>query len=74
MQNARLDESQVAIKTVRKNTKKSQALRWYDFNGRKQRGTKEPLDEDERVEWRAGLKPNNQNTKNIASVPSLHGK
>ena len=30
--------------------------RWYHFNGRKWRGTKEPLDEDEREEWKSWLK------------------
>ena len=30
--------------------------RWYHFNGRKWRGTKEPLDEGEREEWKSQLK------------------
>ena len=29
---------------------------WYQFNGRKWRGTKEPLDESERGEWKSWLK------------------
>ena len=37
--------------------------------GRKWRGTKEPLDEGERGEWKAGLKPNFQRTKIMASSP-----
>ena len=37
--------------------------------GRKWRGTKEPLDENERGEWKAGLKLNIQKTKIMASSP-----
>ena len=36
---------------------------------RKQRGTKEPLDESERGEWKPGLKLNIQKTKIMASGP-----
>ena len=32
-----------------------QICRWYHFNGRKWRGTKESLDEDERGEWKSWL-------------------
>ena len=50
--------------------------------GRKWKGTKEPLNEGERGEWKAGLKLNIQKTKIMASgpiaswhlVPSLQGK
>ena len=38
--------------------------------GRKWRGTKEPLDESERGEWRAGLKLNIQKTKSTTSSPT----
>ena len=41
---------------------------------RKWRGTKKPLDESERGEWKVGLKLNIQKTKIIASGSSLHGK
>ena len=34
----------------------SQICRWYHSNSRKQRGTKEPLDEGERGEWKSWLK------------------
>ena len=34
----------------------SQICRWYHSNGRKQRGTKEPLDEGERGNWKSWLK------------------
>ena len=37
--------------------------------GRKRRRTKEPLDESERGEWKAGLKLNIQKTKIMASSP-----
>ena len=33
-----------------------QLYRWYYFNGRKWRGTKEPLDESERGEGKSWLK------------------
>ena len=36
--------------------------RWHHSNGRKQRGTKEPLDEGERGEWKCWLKT--QHSKN----------
>ena len=50
MQNARLDDAQAGIKIAGKNISN---LRYADdttLNGRKQRGTKEPLDESERGE------------------------
>ena len=43
--------------------------RQYQSNGRKWRETKEPLDEDERGEWKAGSKLNIQKTKIMASDP-----
>ena len=50
MRNARLDDSEAEIKIPRRKTNN---LRYEDdttYNGRKQRGTKEPLDEGEREE------------------------
>ena len=48
MQNAKLDEAQAGIKILRRNINN---LRYVDdTKGRKQRGTKEPLDESERRE------------------------
>ena len=38
-------------------------------NGKKRRGTKEPLDKSERGKWKAGLKLNIQKTKIMASGP-----
>ena len=48
---------------------KHRICRWYHSNGRKWKGTKEPLDESERGEWKAGLKLSIQNTKIMASSP-----
>ena len=39
-----------------------QICRWHSCNGRKWRGTKEPLNEDERGEWKSWLKT--QHSKN----------
>ena len=41
---------------------KSQIYRWHHLHGRKQRGTKEPLDEGEKGEWKSSLKT--QHSKN----------
>ena len=38
-------------------------LQWHHPHGRKQRGTKEPLDESERGEWKSDLKT--QHSKNL---------
>ena len=58
MQNARLGEAQTGIKIARRNINN---LR-YHSNGRKWRGTKEPLDEGERGEGKSWLKT--QHSKN----------
>ena len=61
MRNAGLDEAQAGIKIAGRNINN---LRYADDHpyGRKQRGTKEPVDEGERGQWKkAGLK---QHTKN----------
>ena len=55
----------------------ARTLEWVAIsfsNGRKQRRTKEPLDESEEESEKVGLKLNIQKTKIMASVPSLHGK
>ena len=65
MRNAELDESQAGIKTARKNINN---LRYADDTTLmvgKQRGTKEPLDESEKV----GLKLNIKKTKIKPSSP-----
>ena len=48
---------------------KPQICRWHHTYGRKWRGTKEPLDESEREEWKAGLKYNIQKTKIMTFSP-----
>ena len=45
--------------------------RWHHPYGRKQRRAKEPPDECERGEWKAGLKLNIQKTKIMASGPII---
>ena len=62
MWNARLDDSQAGIKDCWERYQRLQICRWYYPNGRKQRGTKEPLDEGERGEWKSWLKT--QHSKN----------
>ena len=52
MQNARLEEAQAGIKIARKNINNIRC-RWHHPYGRKQRGTKELLDESERWEWKS---------------------
>ena len=64
-----MNESQAGIKTVKKNINN---LRYADditLNGRKERVTKESLDEDQRESEKNGLKHNIQKTKIIASSP-----
>ena len=46
-----------------------QICRWYHSNGRKWRGTKEPLDEGERGEWKSQLKTQHSKTKIMPSGP-----
>ena len=53
--NAVLDDSQVGVKIAGKKYQWPQTCRWNHFNGRKQRGAKEPL-EGERGEWKNWLK------------------
>ena len=46
-----------------------QICTWYNFNERKWRVMKEPLEKGERGGWKAGLKLNIQKTKIMASSP-----
>ena len=68
MRNARLDEAQAGIKIARRNIHN---LRYAEDPpppyGRKQRRTKEPLDESERGEWKSWLQA--QHSENMASGP-----
>ena len=69
MWNARLDKAHAGIKITGRNTKN---LRQSNDNypyGRKQTGTKEPLDENETKSEKTGLKLYIQKTKIMASGP-----
>ena len=68
MQNAGLDEAQAGIKIAARNINNLRYW-WHHAYGRKQRGTKEPLEESERGGEKAGLKFNTQKTMIIASSP-----
>ena len=68
MRNARLDEAQAGIKIARRNI----SNRYADdttLNGRKQRRTKESLDEMKEQSEKVGLKLNIQKTKIMVSGP-----
>ena len=67
MWNAGLEEAQDGIKIARRNIND---LRWCHPYCRKWRGTKEPLDESERGEWKTLLKINILKTKIMASGPN----
>ena len=67
MRNAGLEEAQAGIKIARRNINNLRYA-WYHPYGRKQR-TKEPFDEGERGDWKAGLKLNIQKTKIMAINP-----
>ena len=56
MQNPKQDESQAGIEIAGKKYQQSQICRWYHFNGRKWRGTKEILEEGEKGEWKSWIK------------------
>ena len=65
--NARLDEAQVGIKISGRNINISGT---DDItNGRKQRGTKEPLDEGETREWKSWLKLNIEKNEIMTFIP-----
>ena len=57
------------IKAVRQGSTQPQVGRWHHPNGRKQRGTKELLDEGEREVWKSWLKTQHSKTDIIASRP-----
>ena len=69
MQNAALDEAQAGIKIAGRNGNNLRYADDYHPYGRKWRGTKEPLDESERGEWKASLKLSVQKMKVMASGP-----
>ena len=55
MRNAGLEEAQAVIQIAGKNIN-NLTCRWHHIYGRKWRRTKEPLDENERGEWKSWLK------------------
>ena len=66
MRNADMNKSQAGIKIARRNINN---LRYADDTTlmAESKGTKEPLDEGERGEWKSALKLNIQKTKIMAS-------
>ena len=52
--------------------------RWYHFNGRRQRGTKEPLDEVDRGEWKNWFKTQHSKKEDYGICPitswEIHGE
>ena len=62
MQNARLAEAQAGIKTAGRNINNLRYA-WHHPYGRKWRGTKKPLDENERGEWKLWLKTQHSENK-----------
>ena len=69
MQNAGLDKTQAGIKTAGRSINNPRYADGHHPDGSKRRGIKDPLDEDERGEWKTGLKPNIQKMKIMASGP-----
>ena len=69
MQNAVLDEALAGIKIAGKNINNIRYADDTTLMGTKWRGTKKPLDESERGEWKVHLKLNIQETKIMASGP-----
>ena len=75
--NARLDESQAGTKIAGRNINN---LRYADDTtlmterGREWKGTKEPLDEGERREWKSWLKTTFKRLRSWYPVPLLNGK
>ena len=61
MWNVRLDEAQAGIKIAGKNVNKFRYADDHHPYSRKQRGNKEPLDENERGEWKSWLKTQHSN-------------
>ena len=67
--NAGLDEAQAGIKIAGRNINNLRYTDDTNIMARKWRGTKKPLDESERGEWKSWLKLNIQQTKIMASSP-----
>ena len=71
MQYAGLDEAQAIIKTARININN---LRYADDTTLMAESKKEPLDENEREEWKSMFKKTFKKLRSWHPVPSLHGK
>ena len=56
MQNTVQNELQAGVSIAGRNGQQPQIWGWYHSNGRKQRGTKKPLDEGGKGEWKSQLK------------------
>ena len=67
MRNAGLDKTQAGIKTARRSINNLRYADGHHSNGNKRRRTKDPLDEDERRQWKTRLKPNIEKMKIMAS-------
>ena len=74
MRNAGLDEITGWNQNYREKYQQPQICRWYHSNGRKWRGTKEPLmrlkEESEKLAWNSTLKK----LRSWHLIPSLHSK
>jgi len=73
MWNSGLDESHTSWnQDCQERYQQPQICRWQHPNGRKQRGTKEPLDEGERGKWKSQLKTqHSKKWRSWHTVPSL---
>ena len=76
MRNTGLEEAQAGIKIAGKNIKNLSDSRWHHPYGRKWRGTKKPLDESLRGEWKSWLKAQHSENEDhgIWSYPFMANK
>ena len=75
MQNAGLDEAQAGIKDGKEEYQLTQICRSHHPFGRRQRGTKELLDESERGERKSWLKmQHSENQDHVIYSYHFHGK
>ena len=69
MRNAGLDEAQTGIKIAGRNINNFRSLDDAPLRGRKQRRTKDPLEESERGEWKSWFKTQHSKTENHGILP-----
>ena len=76
MRNTGLEEAQAGIKIAGKNINNLSDSRWHHPYGRKWRGTKKPLDESLRGEWKSWLKAQHSENEDhgIWSYPFMANK